>query len=186
VVLVETVGVGQSETAVAEMVDLFVLLIGPGGGDDLQGIKRGVMELADIVLVTKADGELKTTAARAAADYAHALHLMRPKYAGLLPEVKQVSALENRGIGAAWLAMGNFHSSLSASGKLAKLRQGQLKHWFWNEVQAILSEQILADPATAATAEKVETEVIAGRVLPNAAARELTRNFAGPSRWADS
>ncbi len=85
VVVVETVGVGQSETAVADMTDLFVLLAGPGGGDDLQGIKRGVMELADLVLVTKADGDLLPAARRAVADYHAALHLMRPKHEGLFP-----------------------------------------------------------------------------------------------------
>ena len=102
VVIVETVGVGQSETAVSEMVDLFVLLLSPGGGDDLQGIKRGVMELADLVVVTKADGDLKAAASRAASDYHAALHLMRPKYPSLPPGVLQVSAVENAGIEQAW------------------------------------------------------------------------------------
>ena len=97
VVLVETVGVGQSETAVAEMVDLFVLLVSPGGGDDLQGIKRGVMELADLLLVTKADGDLQHAANRAVADYRMALHLMRPKFPGIAPGVHAVSAVEGTG-----------------------------------------------------------------------------------------
>ncbi len=98
VVLVETVGVGQSETAVSDMVDLFVLLVPPGGGDDLQGIKRGVMELADLVLVTKADGDLTAAANRAAADYHAALHLMRPKYKGVsLSMCWKVYALEGEG-----------------------------------------------------------------------------------------
>jgi LAO/AO transport system kinase len=179
VVLVETVGIGQSETAVSEMVDVFVLLIGPGGGDELQGIKRGVMELADIVLVTKADGELKQAAARAAADYGHALHLMRPKYAGVAAEVKQVSALEGRGIGEAWTAMRAFHRALAQSGQLEKLRRNQLTHWFWNELQAVLAEEISADGAVAAEARKIEADVAAGRALPNAAARALIRHFRG-------
>jgi len=179
-VMVETVGVGQSETAVSGMVDLFVLLIGPGGGDELQGIKRGVMELADIVLVTKADGELKQAAARAASDHAHALHLMRPKYANLPPRVMQVSALEGRGISEAWSALRRFHEALRASGQLKKLREEQLRSWFWNEVQAILAEEISGNPAFARKAAAVEADVVAGRQLPNGATRALLQHFRGP------
>ncbi|MFL5236781.1 MAG: methylmalonyl Co-A mutase-associated GTPase MeaB [Rhizomicrobium sp.] len=176
-VLVETVGVGQSETAVAEMVDLFVLLISPGGGDELQGLKRGVMELADIVLITKADGDLKQAAARAAADYGHALHLMRSKYPGAEPRVMQVSALEGRGIAEAWSAMRRFHDRLQRSGQLQKLRERQLRSWFWNEMQAILVEEISADEAIARRARAVEEEVVAGHKLPDAAARALVSYF---------
>src|ERR1700753_156091 len=118
VVLVETVGVGQSETAVSEMVDLFVLLVSPGGGDDLQGIKRGVMELADLLLVTKADGDLVPAATRAAADYQGALHLIRPKYSGVYPEVMQVSALAGMGIAQCWETMQRLHGALESSGQL--------------------------------------------------------------------
>ena len=179
VVLVETVGVGQSETAVAEMVDLFVLLVSPSGGDELQGIKRGVMELADIVLVTKADGDLQKAAARAAADYAHALHLMRPKYPNAAPEVLQVSALEGRGIVESWSAMQRFHGLLQISGQLRKLREMQLRSWFWNEIQAILSEEILSDRRLAGQARAVEAAVVTGEVLPYTAARALMRHFRG-------
>ncbi len=109
--IVETVGVGQSETAVADMCDLFVLLASPGGGDDLQGIKRGVMELADLLIVTKSDGDLKPAANRAAADYHGALHLMRPKHAGLYPKVLQVSAVEGAGIAETWQEMNAIHAT---------------------------------------------------------------------------
>jgi LAO/AO transport system kinase len=177
VVLVETVGVGQSETAVSEMVDLFGLLISPGGGDELQGIKRGVMELADIVLVTKADGELKPAATRAESDYAHALHLMRPKYPGLPPKVMQVSALEGRGITEAWAAMQDFQGTLDRSGQLRKLRQDQLRRWFWNEVEAMMVEEVASSASDGA--ERAEAEVLSGRALPNAAARALVRRFRG-------
>jgi LAO/AO transport system kinase len=178
-VMVETVGVGQSETAVSEMVDLFVLLIGPGGGDELQGIKRGVMELADIVLVTKADGDLKSAAARAASDYAHALHLMRPTYADLPPQVMQVSALEGRGIAETWSALRRFHDALRTSGQLKKLREEQLRTWFRNEMQAVLVEEISGDQAFARKAAAVEADVVAGRQLPNGAARDLIQHFRG-------
>lgn len=177
VVLVETVGVGQSETAVAEMVDLFVLLVSPGGGDDLQGIKRGVMELADLVLVTKADGDLRAAAGRAASDYQAALHLMRPKYAGLYPAVQQVSAVKGMGIGEAWAAMAAYHRSLAAGGYLEALRRAQARRWFWSEVEALLNEAILSDPETASAARGLEAEVVAGQALPHAAARSLIARF---------
>jgi LAO/AO transport system kinase len=177
IVLVETVGVGQSETAVAEMVDLFVLLLSPGGGDDLQGIKRGVMELADLVLVTKADGDLAAAAGRAASDYQAALHLMRPKYTGLFPRVLMVSALAGKGIREAWEAMAAFHAALVTGGHLQGLRQAQARRWFWSEVQAVLSDAIAADPATADAAAQLEASVVAGTALPHAAARALIRDF---------
>ena len=180
VVLVETVGVGQSETAVSEMVDLFVLLVGPGGGDELQGIKRGVMELADLVLVTKADGELKQAAARAAADYAHALHLMRPKYKELTPKVLQVSSLEGRGIGQAWTLMGAMHAALARSGELQGLRSEQRQRWLWNELHAALADSFSAQSALGARAGEIEREVASGRILPGAAARKLLSEFL---RW---
>ena len=180
VVLVETVGVGQSETAVAEMVDLFVLLIGPGGGDDLQGIKRGVMELADLILVTKADGDLATAAIRAAADYHAALHLMRPKYPGLHPQVLKVSAVEGRGVAEAWEAMRAIHQSLTAGGYLKGLRDDQLRRWFWSEVEAVLRDEIGSDGRSAAMASELEASVVERHTLPHVAARALIREFRRP------
>lgn len=177
VVLVETVGVGQSETAVSEMVDLFVLLVSPGGGDDLQGIKRGVMELADLLLVTKSDGDLIPAANRAAADYKGALHLIRPKYAGVFPEVMQVSSLTEKGIAQCWEAMQKLHGVLSHSGQLQSLRGGQSRRWFWNEVQAVLSEEIMANEELGKAAKKLENAVITGKTLPYTAARTLFRRI---------
>lgn len=179
VVLVETVGVGQSETAVADMADLFVLLVSPGGGDDLQGIKRGVMELADLIIVTKTDGDLVQAANRAAADYHAALHLMRPKYPKLPPQVLKVSSLKGSGIAEAWNAMAGLHKALAEAGYLKRLRADQARRWFWSEVQAVLAEEIMADPATAAEAKNVEASVVAGKTLPDAAARQLIRAFRG-------
>ena len=177
VVIVETVGVGQSETAVADMTDLFVLLASPAGGDELQGIKRGVMELADLVLVTKADGDLVAAARRALADYAAALHLMRPKFRDLKPEVLAISALEGKGIAEAWEAMMRIHSALSSDGRLAALRSDQSRRWFWSEVQALLGEAILGDAALAASAAALEDDVAEGLMLPHAAARKLLAAF---------
>jgi LAO/AO transport system kinase len=177
VVIVETVGVGQSETAVADMTDLFVLLASPGGGDDLQGIKRGVMELADLLLVTKADGDLMPAARRAVADYHAALHLMRPKHQGLFPKVLPVSSLEGVGIPDAWAEMTAIHDSLAQNGRLAVLRADQARRWFWSEVQASLSEAILSDPALAGRAGELEAAVVKGSALPYAAARALLKGL---------
>ena len=177
VVLVETVGVGQSETSVADMTDLFVLLASPGGGDDLQGIKRGVMELADVLIVTKADGDLLPAANRAAADYQAALHLMRPKHPGLIPKVLKVSSLESKGIAQAWSEMEAIHAALRTADRLTRLRGEQARRWFWSEVQTVLSETILADETLAAHANALENEVASGGALPYTAARALIRSF---------
>ncbi|HEY1632328.1 MAG TPA: methylmalonyl Co-A mutase-associated GTPase MeaB [Rhizomicrobium sp.] len=177
VVMVETVGVGQSETAVADMVDLFVLLVPPGGGDDLQGIKRGVMELADLVLVTKADGDLLAAANRAAADYHAALHLMRPKYTGVPASVLKVSSLEGVGIGEARSAMENLHKTLRTTGQLKLLRAAQLRRWFWSEVESVLHEELQTRADLAEEMRKLERAILSGRALPFVAARTLFRRF---------
>ncbi len=177
VVLVETVGVGQSETAVADMTDLFVLLASPGGGDDLQGIKRGVMELADLLIVTKADGDLMPAAARAATDYHAALHLMRPKHVGLYPKVLKVSSVEGQGIADAWSEMSAIHTTLESRGQLARLRAEQSRRWFWSEIQTVLSETILSDENLARHASALEADVANGTALPYTAARALITSF---------
>ena len=177
VVIVETVGVGQSETAVSEMVDIFTLLMSPGGGDDLQGIKRGVMELADLVLVTKSDGDLLQAANRAAADYHAALHLIRPKYPSLPPQVLKVSSLRGEGVSEAWDATRLLHKALKKSGRLKKLREEQARRWFWNELQSVLAEEISHNETLEKAARKLEASVIAGKSLPYSAARELFRHI---------
>ena len=177
VVLVETVGVGQSETAVADMTDLFVVLVAPGGGDDLQGIKRGVMELADLLLVTKADGDLLTVARRTAADYHAAMHLMRPKHEGLSPKVLTVSSVEGANIAEAWKEMAAIHAALAKDGRLERLRAEQFRRWFWSEVQSVVSETILGDDKLAREASQLEDAIAKGRALPTAAARALVKSF---------
>ncbi|HEX3664952.1 MAG TPA: methylmalonyl Co-A mutase-associated GTPase MeaB [Rhizomicrobium sp.] len=177
VVFIETVGVGQSEAAVAEMVDLFVMLVAPGSGDDLQGIKRGTMELADLVLVTKSDGDLLDAASRAFSDYRAALALMRPKYPGNPPEIARVSALKGTGIAEIWSQMENLAERLEAGGHLARLRIEQSRGWFWNEVRAALIEALGSHPAISNEAAALEQAVLAGRKLPEAAARELISAF---------
>jgi LAO/AO transport system kinase len=171
-VLVETVGVGQSETAVVDMTDFLVLLAQPGGGDDLQGIKRGIVELADLVLVTKSDGELAAAAGRAAADHQSALHLLHgPEAAPVL----LVSGLTGAGIAEAAAALDALQAKAAASGRLAGKRAGQAISWLRSELVQQVVEWLAQDPALAAGLAAAERAVAAGRALPSAAARRLVR-----------
>ena len=182
VVLVETVGVGQSEAAVADMVDVFVLVLAPGAGDELQGIKRGVIELADIVVVNKADGELAAVAKAVAADYASALRLVRPRTPEWEPRVLLVSALEGRGVDELWRAVEEFQASMGESGALDRRRAEQARAWMWAEVSESLLESLRGDERVAALAEGLEREVAAGSVSPTAAAQEMLRAFRSATR----
>jgi LAO/AO transport system kinase len=174
VVLIETVGVGQSEVAVEGMVDTFVLVLAPGGGDELQGIKRGIMELADLVVVTKADGALAAAANVTAADYTNALHLVRPKTEAWHARVVTCSALAPRGVDEVWSAVESHRAALSASGDLDRHRAEQARTRMWAEIGDGLQERLRAHSGAAAAAERLEAEVAAGRLpAPVAAARVL-------------
>jgi LAO/AO transport system kinase len=177
VIVIETVGVGQSETAVADMVDAFLLLLAPGAGDELQGIKRGIVELADLVLINKADGELAAAAGRARADYQAALHLLQPPTPGWMPEVLTCSAREGTGIDAIWAAVLRQRRALEAAGELAAKRERQMRSWLRAEVQAGLLEALAADPGAGALLAELEATVAAGRLLPPTAARALIARF---------
>jgi len=179
VVVIETVGVGQAETTVAEMVDLFLLLIAPGSGDDLQGIKRGAMELADMVVITKADGDLAKAATRALADYRAALTLMRPKHAAIPVGINTVSAITGAGITDVWSAIQETWLRMERTETLQRLRREQARAWFWSEVRAVLAEAIVADAEISAKAAKLEALVVAGTALPDVSARALIRLFRG-------
>jgi LAO/AO transport system kinase len=179
VVVIETIGVGQSEGAVADMVDCFLLLLAPGGGDELQGIKRGIVELADLVVINKADGDLLAAARRAQADYGAALQLLRAPTPAWTPEVLACSALHEEGIAEIWQAVLRHREALEDSDELAAKRARQIRSWLWAEVQAGLADALRADPATAALLRELEREVDAGRVLPPEAARALIARFAG-------
>jgi LAO/AO transport system kinase len=176
-VLVETVGVGQSEVAVAAMVDMFLVLVAPAGGDELQGLKRGIMELADLVVVNKADGDLAATAAHTAADYAAALHLVRPRIAGWDPRVLTCSALLGRGVAEVWTAVEEFRAAVAP--ELARVRAGQSRDWMWSEVTDSLLDALAADAPTAALARKLEADVGAGTITPTAAARAVVEALLG-------
>ena len=183
--VVETVGVGQSELAVADMVDLFVLLASPGAGDELQGIKRGIMELADLVIVTKADGNLAGPARHAAADLTNALHLLRPRHPGIEPQVLLASSVTGDGIAEAWTAIEHMHQALQAGGQLDALRASQAKSWLWSEVSAGLLERARLDPRIKAELPQLEAEVASGTLAPGVAARRLLDQLDGAGHPVD-
>jgi LAO/AO transport system kinase len=177
VVIVETVGVGQSETAVADMTDMFVLLLLPGGGDELQGIKRGIVELADLIVVNKADGDLAAAAQRAAADYRNALRFLRPRTARWQVTVETCSALEGRGIDRIWQVIGEYRAAMTASGDLMATRAEQARKWLWSETAEALLESLKSDPDVARQVAELEQAVAAGRTSPRVAAQTLVDQF---------
>src|SRR6056297_3877002 len=174
VVLIETVGVGQSETVVAEMSDLFILLLAPGGGDELQGVKRGIMEMADIILVNKADGDLKPAAMRTCSDYAGALRLLRkrPQDPEGFPKAMTVSALQEDGLQTAWGEMQALVGWRRAEGHFAARRAAQARYWFEQEVKQGLLAQ-LETPQAKAAMEQAAEDVAKGGATPTNAARDV-------------
>ncbi|WP_306005544.1 methylmalonyl Co-A mutase-associated GTPase MeaB [Aquicoccus porphyridii] len=179
VVLIETVGVGQSETVVAEMSDLFVLLLAPAGGDELQGVKRGIMEMADLILVNKADGDLKPAATRTCADYSGALKLLRkrPQDPEGFPKAMLVSALEEEGLEKAWDEMQFLIKWRKENGFLDTIRAEQARYWFREEVRQGLLRQ-LETGAAKAVMERLGTEVARGEITASQAARTALARIA--------
>lgn len=180
VVLVETVGVGQSETMVAQMVDSFLVLVLAGGGDELQGIKRGILELADAVVVTKADGDNVQPAARARGSYEQALSLVPPRLAAWTPVVATCSAVTRDGLEAVWHSLLDHRSALEASGDWTAQRAEQRVGWMHAAVEAGLRASLHADPKVAAAAGSLEAAVRDGTLTPDAAAARLLATFFGP------
>ncbi|MCP5065642.1 MAG: methylmalonyl Co-A mutase-associated GTPase MeaB, partial [bacterium] len=176
-ILVETVGVGQSEVAVAGLADLFCVLVAPGGGDDLQGIKRGIMELADLLVVNKADGDLAPAAARAEADYSAAMGLMRPRWNAWKTEVTSCSALENTGISSIWESIERFHTATTASGELPSRRSEQALRWMWSELEEVLVERLRANNDIRARLHALERAVSEGSLSPGSAVAELVEDL---------
>lgn len=171
VVIVETVGVGQSETAVAGMTDLFVLMQLPNAGDDLQAIKKGVMELADLVLINKADLDADA-ATRAQAQITSALRLIGT-HAHAAAQVMQLSALKATGLAEFWAAVINFRDATNAAGQLAERRHRQDQAWMWERIEAGLRAQFRQHPAVRAALPQITNEVHAGRLAASVAARRL-------------
>jgi LAO/AO transport system kinase len=171
-VVVETVGVGQSETMVADLSDVFAMVLAPHGGDDLQGVKRGVMEAADLILVNKVDRD-PAAAAHTVGDYAAALRLMRrrPQDPEGFPAVLAVSALTREGLDAAWEAVERLWEWRRDAGHLAQARTAQRLRWFEEELAAEAMARLHRDPHLAATLPSLREEVEAGRLSPAKAAR---------------
>ncbi|RYH02260.1 methylmalonyl Co-A mutase-associated GTPase MeaB [Salipiger sp. IMCC34102] len=180
-VLVETVGVGQSETVVARMTDLFVLLLAPAGGDELQGVKRGIMEIADLILVNKADGDLRAPAMRTRSDYAGALRLMRKREGDAegFPKAICVSALETEGLEAAWDEMRTLTAWRRRSGHFDATRAAQARHWFREELRAEMMALLTTDADLRERLTGLEDDVSAGRMTPAAAARAALAPLGG-------
>jgi LAO/AO transport system kinase len=182
VVIVETVGVGQSETAVSDMVDLFMLLLLPGGGDELQGIKKGIVELADLIVVNKADGALINAARHAVAEYRHALALLRSPSKDWKVPVLTCSAATRLGIPEVWETIGRYRTTLSASGALDTRRAEQARAWMWSEIAETLTDAFRHHPAVRADLAAAERAVTHAETTPTVAARALLKKFLGRSQ----
>jgi LAO/AO transport system kinase len=174
VVLIETVGVGQSETIAAQMSDIFALLLAPAGGDELQGVKRGIMEMADIILVNKADGDLRAQAIRTQADYSGALRLLRkrPQDPEGFPKALCVSAATGDGLAEAWSEITDLASWRQDSGIWNATRTAQAEFWFAEELKAEMMALLTRDPVLAERLDALRAQVSRGDLSPGAAARE--------------
>jgi LAO/AO transport system kinase len=184
VVIVETVGVGQSEAAVASMVDFFAVLLQPAAGDELQGMKKGVLELADALVVHKADGDLLPAARRAQLEYQHALDLLRPATPSWRPPVLLASARTGDGIAAFWDTVLAHQRALEASGELAARRREQARAWMWSFVGEGLERAFRGHPTVAREIPRLEAEVEERKTTPAAAARALLSAFQASGRGA--
>ncbi|MGB3864135.1 MAG: methylmalonyl Co-A mutase-associated GTPase MeaB [Xanthobacteraceae bacterium] len=173
VVLVETVGVGQSETAVSDMTDIFLALMLPGGGDELQGIKKGLVELADMIAINKADGDNIKRANRTAADYRGALKILTPRSKHWFPPVLTYSGLTGAGIPELWQKVLDHRTAMNASGEFAERRSAQQVKWMWSILEARLMARLRSDPAIRAEVKRTETEVASGRITPALAAERI-------------
>jgi len=173
VVLVETVGIGQSETAVCDMTDFFLALMLPGAGDELQGIKKGLVELADLIAVNKADGDNIKRANLAAAEYRGALNILTPRSEHWHPPVLTYSALSGTGIAELWQNILDHRTAMNASGEFAERRRQQQVKWMWSMLEQRMLARLRADPAVRGKVKKIEAEVADGRVAPAVAAEQI-------------
>ncbi|MGD9916203.1 MAG: methylmalonyl Co-A mutase-associated GTPase MeaB [Hyphomicrobiaceae bacterium] len=178
VVIVETVGVGQSETAVAEMVDFFLVLLLAGGGDDLQGIKKGIIEIADMIAINKADGANMEPAARAAAEYRGALNILTPSSPNWQPPVLTISGLANSGLDKLWERIEEHARIMSGSGELEARRRRQAVSWMREMLTDRLLETVRILPALKNRLPQIEVEVSEGRLSPSVAVEEILARLA--------
>lgn len=173
VIIVETVGVGQSETAVADMVDFFLVLLLAGGGDDLQGIKKGVIEIADMIAINKADGDNVMRAGRAASEYQAALTIFTPRDAVWHPPVVTISGQENKGLDALWDKIQDHRKTMSTSGTFQARRRRQAVEWMRDMMHDRLMAALKSNPAVAKRLPDIEGDVRDGRLLPTLAVDEI-------------
>jgi LAO/AO transport system kinase len=177
VIFVETVGVGQSETAVAEMSDMFLLMLLPGGGDELQGIKRGIMELADLILVNKSDGDQQDVASRTVSDYQMALHFLHPRSRHWQAKVQAISALKNQGVNEVWETVEEYRAALGEAGEIESRRAAQSRAWMWSETADALLSELKANQSVKSLVDPLEQDVMKGKTTPTIAARKLIDAF---------
>jgi LAO/AO transport system kinase len=173
VILVETVGIGQSETAVCDMTDFFLALMLPGAGDELQGLKKGLVELADMIAINKADGDNLARAKAAAAEYRAALHILTPRSPDWSPPVVTYSALTGDGIAELWAQAVAHRDKLTAAGALATRRREQQVKWMWSMLDEFIRARIAAEPKLRAKLPQIESAVAAGALTPARAVDEL-------------
>jgi LAO/AO transport system kinase len=173
VILIETVGVGQSETAVADMTDFFLVLVLPGAGDEIQGLKKGVIELADMVAVNKADGDNIQRAAAAAAEYRSALHILAPRSPAWSPPVVTYSALTGHGIRDLWRQITEHRDLMTRSGELAARRREQQVRWMWTMLDERLQAKLRSDSKLRSKLSQLEAAVAADRTSPVLAVEEI-------------
>jgi len=180
VIIVETVGVGQSETAVRNMVDFFLLLMLAGAGDELQGIKKGIMEMADAVVITKADGENKKMADQARANYQHALHLLGASATGWAPQVLTCSAMESHGIDEVWVMIEAYLKTVVTNGYFEVNRKQQDQLWFQESLQNQLRKQFAQSEKIKNSMARFQTQIANQQILPSAAAQKIIEAFLQP------
>lgn len=173
VILVETVGVGQSETAVADMTDFFLVLMVAGAGDELQGLKKGIVELADMIAVNKADGDNVARAKAAAGEYRAALHILQPRSPTWSPPVTTYSALTGQGVPDVWAQVLAHKEKMTASGELAARRREQQVKWMRTMLEERLTARLRSDPAVRAKLKSAEAQVAAGKLAPTLAVEEI-------------
>lgn len=176
-IIIETVGIGQSETAVKNMVDFFLLLMLAGAGDELQGIKKGIMEMADALVITKADGENKKKAVMAMADYTHALHLFQPSASAWTARVMTCSAQEDEGIAEVWDAILQYERHTKVNGFFLQNRKEQNKTWLYDCFNHLLQQEVKKSQTLGTQVKELEKKVEAGSISAYQAAKEMLKNF---------
>ncbi len=176
IIIVETVGIGQSETAVADMVDFFLVLMLPGAGDELQGIKKGVLEIADMIAVNKADGDNQARANAAASEYRAAFNILTPQSPNWAPPVITISGLQNQGLDTLWAEIQRHRGVLSGTGEFQTRRKAQRVRWMWAMLEERVMTRFRQKDAVKARLSELETDVSEGRLTPVLAVRELLEN----------